>query len=259
MKYLKAIAFAMVLTISASAYTANAQEKPAVMPIKAKIEDRIEKNKEIRNDRLIEKKGIMEERKDIRDEKKDIRDERKENIKDIRDDIKDARKDMKGEIKDMREERKEMRKDGATTTPNQMFKAKMNEKRDMVKKMKVSIFDERKSALIKELKLSVENLTNISGRISERISKLEADGKDVTEAKAAFEKAKNNLEAAKTGISVFENINIVIPDKTTTGTDASNTEVDLEKPRTLGDVAIKSVKEARDSLKKVVEIINKIK
>lgn len=245
----KTVAIATILSLSFVATSAFAQEATSTTSGGIRKEVKIER-KDTRDLRKENMKEVREERKEVREERKEerkeIRDDRKENVKEIRQEFKEERKEMRGEIK-------EMRKDGRASS-TEMFKAKMNEKREMAKKMKANIFDERKNALVKELKLSVTNLTNISGRIQERITKLEADGKDVSSAKAALETAVSKIEAAKTAISVFENVSY-----STNTTASSTTEIDLDKPRIVGDSAIKSVKEARDSLKKVVEIINSIK
>ena len=66
--------------------------------------------------------------------------------------------------------------------------------------------------------------------------------------------AKEKIEKAKAEVAAFDALPAPSP-STTASTDASLTttaEVDLAKPRALGDAAIKSVKEARDALQKVV-------
>jgi hypothetical protein len=182
-------------------------------------------------------KKEMEVRKEVRkEERKEIRTERKDDVKELR-----ASTTM------MKKEMKEMRKNGEATT-SEMFKKMKDKRQELTKSMRKDTFEIRKNALIKELKIVIDNLVANRTKISDRITKIEAEGKDVTAAKADLVIADEKIAKAKTAVDGLATL--VAPEvKTKT---ASPTEVDLSKPRQAGDAAIKAVKDARDALKKVV-------
>lgn len=225
-----------------------AQEQPNQSPIKTRIEVR-QKN--------------VEERKEIRGEmRSEIRDMRASTsieVKGIRADMKDARKELGEERKEMRDQMKE--KIGNIKAPillrrassTDMFKKMNIEGKELIKKMKKDDFESRKKALLNQLNVSLENLTAIKTRISDRIAKLELEGKNVTDAKSALTIADDKLAKAKIAVEALS----ALPAPTTGSGTSSSTEVDLVKPRQVGDAAIKAVKEARDAYKKVVDIIAK--
>ncbi len=171
--------------------------------------------------------------KKMMEERKEIREERREDIKDIRI---SAKKEMGMIKRDM--------KDASST---EMFKMMKEKRQEISRTMKREVFEKRKSALIKELNVSLENLTNLRERINNRINTIEAtttNSTRIAEAKTALVIADEKLAKAKSAVAIFS-----------TPTASSTEEVDLKKPREVGDAAIKSVKEARDSLKKVNEIL----
>lgn len=138
-----------------------------------------------------------------------------------------------------------------------MFKAIKEQKKEVLRKMKTDVFQIRKNALEKELQLSISNLSIIRDNISNRITKIEASTstdkiRDMTAAKAALATADEKILKARTAVELFSNTAFTT---ISTSTVSTSTDVTLEKPRKIGDEAIKAVKEARDSLKKVVEII----
>jgi exonuclease VII small subunit len=140
-------------------------------------------------------------------------------------------------------------------TSTGMFKKIIGEKKEELKKMKTEAFQIRKEALIKELNIAVNNLLNIASRIESRITKLESEGKILTDARNLLTSAKAKIDTAKINVEALNNMVMPTPRDTNT---ATSTEIDLSKPRQLGDIAIKSVKEAKDSLMKVVASIEKI-
>ncbi len=133
----------------------------------------------------------------------------------------------------------------------EMFRKANSERMEVARKMKRDVFQIRKDALVKQLNISIENLTNIAGRIAERIVKVESEGRNVTEAKASLVIANDKLVKAKAAVATF--VAYVPP----TASSTTAVEVDLEKPRQVGDAAIKAVKEARDAFKKVIQDIAK--
>ncbi len=176
---------------------------------------------------------------DIRPKIRAAIEKRLEPNREVRNNLLEQRKEIRTE---MRADIKEMR----ASTTNMFRKDVRKDMREEIKKrMKMNEFQTRKDALVKELTNALSNLENISDRIDSRIEKAESAGRDMTEPKALLVTAKEKLSIARTEVSDFQNLNI--------GTNASTTaDVELEKPRTVGDTAIKSVKAARDAFQKVV-------
>lgn len=184
------------------------------------LENRIQQNREVRN-------ALLDQRKDIRTVASTT--------------IKNLRVEERADLKIIR----------ASTT--EMFKKSKEIRKEISKKMEARVFEIRKNALIKELNISLTNLTNISTRIDARITKAEGEGRTMTEAKALLVIAKDKLEKAKTAVAAFQTLNLSTGNTTTTV--GATVQVDLVKPRVAGDAAIKSVKEARDAFQKVVVAI----
>lgn len=154
------------------------------------------------------------------------------------------RKEEQGELKEMR---KEGREELASTTA--MFKRDLKDaKMEIKKKMEARTFEIRKQALVRELQHALSKLDEIVNRIQSRISKAESEGRNMTEPKALLVTALQKLTKAKNDVNTFA----VLTASSTVTTGTTTAQVDLAKPRQLGDGAIKSVKEARDALQKVV-------
>ena len=226
------VVIALVLTLGV-AYTAHAEdsvsasasvEKPTSSP-------------------LMERKGQMPPPK--KEARKDIRDE-------MRNDLKEIRTDSKAQFKDAREDAKMERKEmNASTT--EMFKRDTKAIRaDIKKKMEAKQFQVRKDALVKELNLSLTNITEIGTRIETRLNKAVSEGRDMTDAKAQLLIAQDKLSKAKVEVAAFASLTA---SSTPLKTASSTSEVDLTKPRQVGDAAIKSVKDAREAFQKVVTLI----
>lgn len=236
-----------------------AQEQQGQPPIKTRLEVR-QKNMDDRKEVRVETRNeIMGERGEMRKEIREMRASTTIEVKGIRADMKDARKEFGEERKEMRNEMKEnmgnlkmpIKLQRASSTD--MFKKIKMEGKDLIKKMKKDDFEVRKKALLGQLNISLENLTAIKARINDRILKLELEGKNTTDAKSALAIADEKLAKAKTAVEALSALPAPAPSSGT----ASSTEVDLAKPRQVGDSAIKAVKEARDAYKKVIDIIAK--
>jgi len=148
------------------------------------------------------------------------------------------------------------REDRASSTS--IFKIEKNKKKEVLKKMKVNEFEIRKNALEKELNKSLESINKLRNQINDRINKIEADpnkpvNRDMTVAKAALAIADSKIASAKTAVELFNSTKFAT--STATSTKNKITELNLEKPRKIGDAAIKAVKDARDSLKTVARAI----
>ncbi len=134
-----------------------------------------------------------------------------------------------------------------------MFKKGGEMRSEMAKKMQLKTFEIRKAALVKQLTVSISNLTTLSARIESRIVKSESENRSMTDARTLLVAANSKLEKAKADVAAFE----ALTASSTPASASTTAEIELTKPRVLGDAAIKSVKEARDAYKKVVEAIAK--
>jgi hypothetical protein len=212
-KILTIATLACVLALTAS--IAKAQGNPGPKNIKAQIEDRKEMNKDVRNDLL-------------------------------------KKEETRGP--------KAALTASSTATSSENFKRGPKDKVDMKKQMEARAFHARMNALLKQLTHAIQNLTDVVTRIESRITKAEASGRNMTEPKALLVTAKQKLEKAKADVLALKNLASSTPSTGTASTTATSTnttgsttpQVDLTKPRQIGDAAIKSVKEARDALQKVV-------
>ncbi len=200
----------------------------------------------------------VREKVEDRRERVEINKERKDDIKEKRDELKDIRKENRAEIKDLKKEMDGDRKDmklameasrrQIKASSTEMFKKMKDEKKELAKKIKRDTFEIRKDALVKQLTMTLENLANIRARLNDKITALKAESKDVTVAEKSLADADALILKAKTAVTTLS----------TYSPATSTTDVELEKPRQVGDLAIKSVKEARDSLKKVLSEIVKL-
>lgn len=159
--------------------------------------------------------------------------------------IRDMRKDTREDIRDMRADVR-----ASTTLMMREFKG---ERKEMMQKMQLRVFEMRKNNLVRELTNAISNLTNIRARISERITRAETNGRNMTDAKAKLVIADGKLATAQTAVDAFASFNYA--SSTVSVTASSSAEVDLERPRKVGDDAIKAVKAARDAFKDVVSAI----
>jgi hypothetical protein len=163
-----------------------------------------------------------------------IREERmikKDAIKDLRTDFKDERRVLMASSTMTKREIK------ASTTD--MFKNFKDQRKELGKKMKKNLFENRLSALVKQLRITLENLTNIRGRVSDRIVNAEKAGRTMTTAKASLIIADEKLAKAKTAVDALASIKV----------SSTTADIELVKPRITGNAAIKAVKDARDALR----------
>lgn len=291
----KILAVACTLAISSVAFTALA-ESGSSNPLKARAEARLEKNSEVRNEKLEDLKGlrasstgmvrdlreelnddrrglrasttgaIKELRKDFRDSDDDNDDDSDDDCKNIqvssttlglkRDCIEDRREDRREDRKDLRASTTMMRKDLRAST-TEMFKKFKDDRKEIIEKMRKDAFEIRKGALVEHLNFALENLLNIRGRINERITKAESEGRTMTEAKAQLVIADKKLADAKIAVDALAALNISTGNTSAAAEASTTAEIELAKPREVGDAAIKAVKDARDALKKVVDAIAK--
>lgn len=245
---MKKILALTALVFAFGVLTANAEESTKPISATATTRAEIETNREARK----ELEGI---RKDIKDERKEVKNERKDGMKDLKASTTAAIKDMRAQYKDdrkmMNATSSMMNRRDIKASTTAMFKKMQGEKKELIKKMKRDEFGIRKEALVKQLTIALENLTNIRTRLNDRITALASDGKDTTLSVKALADADASLVKAKTAVDVLKAYSY-------TSTATSTTEVELEKPRKIGDEAIKATKDARDSFKKVLSEIVKI-
>lgn len=199
---------------------------PISQRIKANMENRLEKNREVRNIEINRKSSTTPPF---------------------------APKGERPEQMMLREKASTSMMIRANASTSMMLFKRNNEKREEIaKKMEARVFEIRKKALVHELTVALKNLDTVSTRITSRIAKAEGEGKDMASAKTLLVTAQASLAKAKTDVAAFEALSV-----TSGGTASTTAEVELTRPRVLGDTAIKSVKEARDAMKKAVEAIAK--
>ncbi|MEK7641813.1 MAG: hypothetical protein AAB365_02355 [Patescibacteria group bacterium] len=144
-------------------------------------------------------------------------------------------------------------KGGPQNTRNDIRRASSSdERKDIRGEMRRDVFEIRKQALIKQLNVSLNNLKQIRARISSRIDKAVTGGTDMTQAKSLLVTADAKITAATAAIS---EIIAFTPDMSVNASATSTTEIDLSKPREIGEKAIKAIKEAHKALVDVVRAI----
>ncbi|GEM_PF-878737 len=121
-------------------------------------------------------------------------------------------------------------------------------------KVRKDIYDQQKNHLISQLNQALTNLSQVRGRIAERITKAETNGRDMTNAKALLITADAKLAAAKTAIDTLTNLKPITASTTDTASTTSSS-IDLGKPRQVGAAAIKAIGDAKKALNDVVVAI----
>ncbi len=132
---------------------------------------------------------------------------------------------------------------------------RIQEYRDNGKTMITSAFKMRKNLVIKEMQTALNNLSQIRERINTRIQKEQQNGKNMTDATNLLKIADGKIAAATTAINLVTDY---MPSTAST-TIASTTEatVNVDKARQLISDAQKTIRDARESLNKVVVAIAK--
>jgi hypothetical protein len=162
----------------------------------------------------------------------------------------DVQKAENQKIQDMRRDLQGDRKMASTSEARKEFRAEMETR----------MFEIRKEILVRQLNLALNNLKQIRSRIASRIEKAEQAGRNMTEAKSALVTADAKLGVAQAQINILANLSAsstLATSTTATSTATTTVKVKLEKPRMLGEAAIKAIKDARDSLNLVVRAIAK--
>ncbi len=155
--------------------------------------------------------------------------------------------EVKNAIKEVRSDIKDARK---TATSSQIRK-------ELKRVEKFEIFKIQHARLVRQLNLAVDNLKQIRDRLASRITKAEQSGRNMNEAKNLLSVADTKITAARQAIVT---LSTYIPTATSTATSTeptASTTVDLQKPRQIGEAAIKAVKDAHKALVDVVRSIAK--
>ena len=108
-------------------------------------------------------------------------------------------------------------------------------------------FRVQQANLIDQLTIALTNLQNIDTRIQVKIQDEQNSGVDMTNASELLTAAESKITAASDAIQVIVNYN--------PATSTATTTIDLEKPRQLGDDAIKALNDAKQALNDVVRAI----
>lgn len=213
-------------------------------------EDKIENlknNQETRKNVLLEQEKLTQNRLEVRGEKKDLNDDSRDGIlrngssTEVRGDIRDAREDGRGEMRNASssDDRKEIRVE-----------------------MKHEIFKVKFDSVLRQLNLAMDNIKQIRERILSRIVKSEESGRDMSAARSTLAIADVKFVIAQNAIAnlaSFTPASKTDSVASTTSDNASSTTpgVRLDRPRQLGDTAIKAVKDAKEALVEVVKMIAK--
>jgi hypothetical protein len=254
--YYSLVAIALVAIVALPAIT-TAEEGTSIN-IREKLRQELELknqnakiNQSYRNDILERQRKMASSTASSTDKmlKKDIKG-LKGDLKDIKGDFKDGVKDIKSDAKDIAKdfikENKDALRNASTTLKN----------KEIRKEIELRLFEMQKNALIRQLNLAIDNLKQIRARIQSRIVKAEQSGRNLTEAKNLLVIADAKINTAQTAINTLANLTVATSSTITASTTATTT-VKLDKPRKLGENAIKAVKDAREALNKVVVSIAK--
>lgn len=126
------------------------------------------------------------------------------------------------------------------------------DRREIRKDMRKNEFQARKNALVKQLNVSLNNLRQIRERIATRIQKASSEGRNMTEAKRLLVIADGKIILAQQAVRAVMDMN---PNVTASSTATTSLTIDLGKPREIGDVAIKALRQANEALIIVVRAI----
>jgi len=150
------------------------------------------------------------------------------------------------EVRDIRDESRGEMKNASTSL----------QKREIRNELRKDMFKIELERVIGQISLSLENLKQVRGRIESRIQKATEAGRDMTRAKELLVIANEKIVLAEKSIESLKSLEV---DAIMTGTTTASTttNIKLEKPRKLGEDAIKAVKVARNALNDVVVAIAK--
>ena len=127
-----------------------------------------------------------------------------------------------------------------------------------IKSMKVDAYEIRKNTLVSELQTALTNITNDKLKVENYLKnnlKNATSTSTGTSTIAEMDKIKTSLTSINEKlITSKSNIDTLSKMDYSTST-ASTTNINLDKPRKAGDTAIKTLKDARDSLKNVIQLI----
>jgi hypothetical protein len=227
------------------------QTQPAVPPQGQNPQNRPEQLKPGQKPPLTNMPVIRDElRKKIEDAKanQDVRNKLLPNpvkgaIKENRDEMRKTESTTHEDIRDIRQDaRKEMRAASST-----------EDRKEVANQARLDVFKAKQDRLIKELTLAIENIKQIRNRVSSRIDKAASEGRNMTEPKKLLVGVDQKISVAQDAVKTLSTMTPPPPKNPTTTPDMVN----VEKPRQLGEDAIKKVKVAREALNAVVVSIAK--
>lgn len=150
--------------------------------------------------------------------------------------------DRRNEVQGIRQQEREDIKNASTSM----------DRREIRKDMRKDEFRARKNAIVKQLSVSLNNLKQIRERIATRIQKAASEGRNMTEAKRLLVIADGKIVLAQQAVKAVMDLN---PNVTASSTATTSLTIDLGKPREIGDVAIKALRQANEALTMVVRAI----
>ena len=142
---------------------------------------------------------------------------------------------------DRREQVQDIRKDGRM---GMMNASNTPERRDIRINTRIEVLKVRRDAMVKQFRVSISNLEQIAGRISTRIDKIAASGKDLSEAKGLLVTALAKIDSAKSAVGIVADYDFSLVNASST----SLTQADLNKVREIGEGAKNAIKESHDAL-----------
>jgi len=116
--------------------------------------------------------------------------------------------------------------------------------------MRQDMFEMRKRIVTKELDVALNNLNNISSRLSSRIDKEAAAGRDMSEASSSLVAANAKIQIASDAVTSLE---AYLPSASSTA--SASTTISLDTARSLASTAQQDIKDAQRALNDVVVTI----
>ncbi|MES2215719.1 MAG: hypothetical protein V4481_00270 [Patescibacteria group bacterium] len=237
-------------SLSQAEETTSPSPTATISPASATVRDRIRAEVELKNKNIKINQTSRNEM--LEKQRMSSGTPLRADLKDMRGDIKDARGDFRDEMKDInkdaRDQMKDMRNGSSTLNMN---------KKEMRQEIELKLFNSHKDILVRQLNLALTNLKQIRERVASRITKGEQAGRNMTKAKALLVIADSKISAAQVSINTLANLTVTASSTTATTTATTTVNVKLDKPRQLGEGAIKAVKDAREALNEVVKAIAK--
>jgi exonuclease VII small subunit len=141
---------------------------------------------------------------------------------------------------------------GSSTTSTSLIFREMERERMMRLPPRADIFRFEKDMFSRQFNQALKNLTQIRGRIAERIVSAKQSGKDMSQAETLLQTADQKLAEAKDAVNALASFNAT---STVPETSGATSTIDLTRPRALAGNASQDIKAAQRALSDVVKAI----